>query len=98
MLYKWKERLESKAEEAFTNKNGRSILCNRAQVKYAFIREQRSKHSLDMLCSTLGVPTNGYHDWLNRPMSKTAKDNCRLITKYKLLFVAYLFYPTRHSK
>lgn len=50
-------------------------------MKYAFIREQRKHHSLGLLCSVLGVSTSGYHDWLDRPMSKTARDNQRLVTK-----------------
>jgi putative transposase len=50
-------------------------------MKYAFICEQRPKHKLNILCSTLGVSTSGYHDWLERPLSKTAQDNKRLVTK-----------------
>ena len=52
-------------------------------MKYAFIREQRPKHRLNILCSTLGVSTSGYHDWLERPLSKTARDNKRLVTKIR---------------
>jgi putative transposase len=52
-------------------------------MKYAFICEQRPKHKLNILCSTLGVSTSGYHDWLERPLSKTAQDNKRLVTKIR---------------
>jgi transposase InsO family protein len=52
-------------------------------VKYAFIREQRLNHSLNILCSMLGVSTSGYYDWLGRPASKTTKDNSRLVTKIR---------------
>ena len=52
-------------------------------MKYAFIREQRPNHRLNILCSTLGVSTSGYHDWLERPLSKTAQDNKRLVTKIR---------------
>jgi len=52
-------------------------------VKYAFIREQRLNHSLNILCSMLGVSTSGYYDWLGKPASKTTKDNSRLVTKIR---------------
>ncbi len=57
-------------------------------MKYAFIREQRPKHRLNILCSTLGVSTSGYHDWLERPLSKTARDNKRLVTKIRCYYKA----------
>lgn len=52
-------------------------------MKYAFIREQRLNHSLNILCSMLGVLTSGYYDWLGKPASKTTKDNSRLVTKIR---------------
>jgi len=52
-------------------------------VKYAFIRAQRSYHSLKLLCSTLEVSTSGYYDWLDRPPSRQARDNQRLLTKIR---------------
>ena len=52
-------------------------------MKYAFIREQQPEHRLNILCSTLGVSTSGYHDWLEHPLSKTAQDNKRLVTKIR---------------
>ena len=52
-------------------------------MKYAFIREQHVNHSLNILCSTLSVSTSGYYDWLDRPTSKTAQDNSRLVTKIR---------------
>ncbi len=52
-------------------------------MKYAFIREQRLNHSLNILCSMLGVSTSGYYDWLGKPASKTTKDNSRLVTKIR---------------
>jgi putative transposase len=52
-------------------------------VKYAFIRAQRAHHSLRLLCSTLEVSSRGYYDWLDRPLSKRASDNQRLLTKVR---------------
>ena len=52
-------------------------------MKYAFIREQRQHHALERLCNTLNVSTSGYYDWIDRPLSRTAKDNQRLLTKLR---------------
>jgi putative transposase len=52
-------------------------------VKYTFIRAQRTRHSLSRLCSALDVSPSGYYDWVDRPLSETAKANRRLITKIR---------------
>jgi putative transposase len=50
-------------------------------VKYTFIRRQQRHHSVSRLCSTLDVSPSGYYDWVDRPLSVTAKVNRRLVTK-----------------
>jgi transposase-like protein len=65
LLYKWKEYLERKGRNP---KKGSSVLCSSVQVKYGFIRENRSAHSVSTLCDVLGISCSGYHDWLDRPM------------------------------
>lgn len=52
-------------------------------MKYTFIRAQRKHHSLQRLCKTLGVSPSGYYDWLDRPLSRTACENQRLLTKIR---------------
>ena len=52
-------------------------------MKYAFIRVQRKYHCLVHLCSALNVSASGYYDWLDRPLSLTAKANQRLVTKIR---------------
>jgi len=52
-------------------------------VKYAFIQEQRQHHTLIRLCSVLDVSPSGYYDWFDRPPSKTARENERLVTKIR---------------
>lgn len=52
-------------------------------MRYAFIRENRSAHSVSTLCDVLGVSSSGYYDWLDRPMSNTAKKNRQLTTKIR---------------
>lgn len=52
-------------------------------MKYAFIQEQRQHHTLIRLCSVLDVSPSGYYDWFDRPPSKTARENERLVTKIR---------------
>lgn len=55
-------------------------------MKYAFIREQRKHYSLQRLCTTLDVSPSGYYDWLDRPPSKRAQENQRLLTKIRCYY------------
>ena len=52
-------------------------------MKYAFIRDNKSSHSVSLLCDVLGVSTSGYYDWLDRPLSPTALQNRQLTTKIR---------------
>jgi putative transposase len=52
-------------------------------VKYAFIRAKRDQHSVSLLRSVLGVSASGYYDWLDRLLSKRARDNQRLLSKIR---------------
>ena len=52
-------------------------------MKYTFIRAQRAHHSITRLCSALNVSLSGYYDWLDRPLSATARANQRLVTKIR---------------
>ena len=52
-------------------------------MKYAFIRANRSNHSVSRLCAVLGVSESGYYDWFDRPPSKTARKNRQLVTKIR---------------
>lgn len=52
-------------------------------MKYAFIRANRSTHSVSLLCDVLGVSSSGYYDWFDRPMSQTAIKNRQLTTKIR---------------
>ena len=52
-------------------------------MKYAFIRAQRDHYSIPRLCSVLDVSPSGYYDWVDRPLSETARVNQRLVTKIR---------------
>lgn len=50
-------------------------------MKYAFIRVNRTDHSVSRLCKVLGVSASGYYDWFDRPPCRTARKNRQLVTK-----------------
>ena len=52
-------------------------------MKYAFIRDAASAHSIVTLCRVLSVSSSGFYDWLDRPMSTTAAKNRQLTTKIR---------------
>lgn len=52
-------------------------------MKYAFIKDNISAHSITILCDVLNVSSSGFYDWRDRPMSKTAKKNRQLTTKIR---------------
>ncbi|GAA6136455.1 hypothetical protein NBRC116583_02020 [Arenicella sp. 4NH20-0111] len=52
-------------------------------MRYAFIRKNRSIYSVSTLCKVLSVSSSGYYDWVDRPMSNTAKKNRQLTTKIR---------------
>lgn len=52
-------------------------------MKYTFIQEQRQHHTATALCSALNVSMSGYYDWVDRPLSSTARANQALVTKIR---------------
>lgn len=57
-------------------------------MKYAFIEQQREKHTLERLCAVLEVSTSGYHAWRKRPVSPRESDNRRLVEKIRIFHQA----------
>lgn len=57
-------------------------------MKYTFIRAHRKDHSISRLCAALNVSTSGYYDWLDRPLSKTAQSNRRLVSQIRCFYKA----------
>lgn len=52
-------------------------------MKYAFIHAHRKEHKILRMCQVLGVSSSGYYNWIDRPISHTAKTNRRLLTKIR---------------
>lgn len=47
-------------------------------MRYQFIREQESRHSIKVLCCAMKVSRSGYYDWLKRPPSRRTIEDRRL--------------------
>ena len=46
---------------------------------YQFIKENSSKHSVEMMCQLLEVSRGGYYAWLAKPISDRAHEDARLL-------------------
>ena len=57
-------------------------------MKYAFIQTQSCRYSVTRLCAVLNVSPSGYYDWIDRPLSATARANRRLVTKIRCHYKA----------
>lgn len=52
-------------------------------MKFAFIREHSKEHKVVRLCEVLEVSTSGYYDWLDRPESRTSRENKHLTARIR---------------
>lgn len=48
-------------------KKGRSLLCERAPIKYGFIREQQKTFPVTVLCKVMPVSTSAFYAWTKAP-------------------------------
>lgn len=55
-------------------------------MKYAFIKQLSSQHSVKVLCERVGVSRSGYYAWLYRKPSAREQANRVLADKIKVLF------------
>lgn len=46
-------------------------------MKYAFIAEHRPMFSIRAMCRSLCVQPSGFCAWLNDPLSRRAREDCR---------------------
>lgn len=55
-------------------------------MKYAFIQEHVSQHSIVRLCESLGVSRGGYYSWLSRPESQRTRKDRQLLPRIRAAF------------
>jgi putative transposase len=55
-------------------------------VRYAFIREERSNHSILLMCGTLEVSRSGYYKWLKRKVTDREQTRIDLLARIKTIF------------
>ena len=60
----------------------------RVRTVYAFIKANRTQHSVQEMCRVLGVAPSGDYDWLKQPLSTRAQEDARLLTLIRASFVA----------
>jgi len=58
------------------------------RAQYEFIKAQRHKHSVQVMCRLLGVAPSGYYAWLAQPMSDHAEEDARLLRLIRASFTA----------
>lgn len=64
------------------------LSAGRVRSTYEFINAQRGRHTVRMLCRTLGVAPCGYYKWLAQPLSKPATEDARLLGLIRASFTA----------
>lgn len=76
---KLKAELQRAKEERDILKKGRSVLCQKPRVKYAFILQHCERYTVKRLCRILAASRSGYYAWLVRAPSNRAVENERLL-------------------
>jgi putative transposase len=55
-------------------------------MKYRFIKDNRHKFPVEKMCQALKVSRGGYYAWLERPISKRAKENMNLLEEIEKIY------------
>jgi len=64
------------------------LSAGRVREIYQFIKDNRSKHKIRMMCRLLEVSSSGYYEWLANPVSNRARENARLLRLIRASFKA----------
>jgi putative transposase len=62
--------------------------AGRVPATYEFIKQHRTKHSVQVMCRILGVAPSGYYAWLTHPISGRAQEDARLLRLIRASFTA----------
>lgn len=52
-------------------------------MKYAFIRDNRRRFDITVMCRVFDVSRSGYYDWRSRKPSRRAQDNAQLLSQIR---------------
>jgi len=55
---------------------------------YEFIKANRDRYSVQMMCRVLEVAVSGYYDWFKQPISNRAQEDARLLRLIRASFIA----------
>jgi len=69
-------------------KKGQSLLCERNEVKYRFIKGQPRQYPVRVLYRVMGVGKSAYYNWLNGPPKLISAETLHLYRRAKALFKA----------
>ena len=58
-------------------------------MKYAYVESQREQHRISILCSVLGVTTQGYYAWKKRPICEREQEDARLSAQIRVLYAEH---------
>lgn len=64
------------------------LSSGRIRKIYQFIRDNRSEHSVEIMCQLLEVSRSGYYAWLAKPISDRAREDARLLRLIRAAFKA----------
>ena len=79
MLYKWKEKFEAEAR-------GKSLLRERNEVKFDFIKAESRSYPVTVLCRVMQVSRSAYYDWCKRPTTIIDAETLHIHRRMKALF------------
>ncbi|MEW6095459.1 MAG: IS3 family transposase [bacterium] len=78
-IRKLKKELSRVTMERDIFKKSHSILRKGKGVKYMFIKENRKKYPIGLMCKILSVSRSGYHHWLKRKLSGRYQEDKRIL-------------------
>ncbi|WP_414717451.1 IS3 family transposase [Sulfurovum sp.] len=82
-LKRLKAELKRVTEERDIPKKGRSVLCQRPRLKYAFIKVHEEQYPVRRLCKVMQVHPSGYYAWCKNPLSNRDRTNHELVKHIK---------------
>ena len=67
-------------------KKGQRLLCQRNEIKFGFIKDERCNFPVTILCRVMGVSTSAYYAWIKTGAEVIDSETWRLCQRMKALF------------